>query len=46
MKNQYTGGNCLENGAWTVCRFKGGLAKKRGVGIFEGEGELIPQCTL
>ena len=34
MKNQYRGGNCLKRGAWTVCRFKGGLARKGGV--FEG----------
>ena len=31
--------------AWTVCRFKGGLARKGG-GVFEGEWGLIPQCTL
>ena len=24
MKNQYVGGNYLNMGAWTVCRFKGG----------------------
>ena len=29
-----------EKGAWTVCRFKGGLGKKQGGGVFE-EG-LIP----
>ena len=23
-------------GAWTVCRFKGGLGKKAGSGVFEG----------
>ena len=38
MKNQYRGGNCLKRRAWTVCRFKGGLARKRGGGVFEGEG--------
>ena len=46
MKNQYIGGDCLKRGAWTVCRFKRGLARKqkgRG-GIFEGE--LIPLYTL
>ena len=32
--------------AWTVCRFKGGLAKKEGEGVFEGAGGLIPQCAL
>ena len=32
MKNQYRGGDCLKRwGAWTVCRFKGGLGKKEGV---------------
>ena len=35
-KNQYIGGNCLKQagGAWTACRFKGGvgLKKKRGIG--------------
>ena len=41
-KNQYIyiGGNCLKMGAWTVFRFKGGIAKE------ESEGGLIPQCTL
>ena len=33
LKSQYSMGNCLRSGggegAWTVCRFKGGLAKKR-----------------
>ena len=32
--------------AWTICRFKGGLARKRGW-CFWGRGDgLIPQCTL
>ena len=31
MKNQYIWVNCLKKGAGTVCRFKGGLAKKRRV---------------
>ena len=47
MKNQYRGWDCLKRGggAWTVCRFiKGGLGKKEGGGVFEGE--LIPQCIL
>ena len=36
-KNQYRGGNCLKRGgAWTVCRFKGGMVRKRG-GVFEGD---------
>ena len=36
-KNQYIAGNLLERGAWTVCRFKGGLEKKRRV-VFLREG--------
>ena len=35
-KNQYIGENCLKWGVWTVCRFKGRLVKKEGVGVFEG----------
>ena len=31
-------------GAWTVCRFKMGLGKKDGEGVFDGG--LKPQCTL
>ena len=32
QENKYTGGELLKKGeAWTVCRFKWGLAKKRGV---------------
>ena len=42
-KNQYRGG-IAQKGAWTVCRFKGGLGKKEGGGVFEGG--LTPQCTL
>ena len=39
MKPVYREGNCLKGGgAWTVCRFKTGLDKKRGSGIFEGKG--------
>ena len=37
-KNQYRGENCLRmRGGWTVCQFKGGLARKRGGagGVFE-----------
>ena len=36
MKNQYRGGDCLKKGGggWTVCRFKGGLGKKEGGGVF------------
>ena len=29
-KNQYREGDCLKRGVWTVCQFKGGLARKRG----------------
>ena len=38
-------GDYLKRGAWTVCKFKGGLGKKEGGGVFE-RGELIPRCTL
>ena len=27
-----------KKGAWTVCQFDGGLCKKEGGGVFEGEG--------
>ena len=30
LKNQYIRGKCLKSWPWTVCRFKGGVAKKRG----------------
>ena len=43
-KNQYRGDELPKKGAWTVCRFKGGLGKKDGGGVFEGG--LIPQCIL
>ena len=34
-------------GAWTLCQFKGGLARKRGGGVFEREGRLdIPIHTM
>ena len=29
-------GDCLKNGAWKVCRFKGGLGGKERGGVFEG----------
>ena len=29
-------GNCLKRGAWTVCKFKGGLDKKERGGVFKG----------
>ena len=44
QKNQYIEGNCLKRGAWTVCRFKEGLAKKRGVGFFRGGGGWYPNA--
>ena len=45
-KNRYRGGgDCLKDdgggvggGPWTVCRFKGGLGKEEGCGVFEGGG--------
>ena len=37
MKNQYKGRNCLEIGAWTVCQFKGGFARKRGLVFLKGD---------
>ena len=46
-KTQFLGGgilqktNCLKRGAWTlkgVCRFKGGSARKRGMGFLGGGG--------
>ena len=59
QKNNIEGrlGDCLKRGAWTVCRFKGGLGKKEGVGVFEGgwypnvcyecdsEDKLVVTCT-
>ena len=30
-KNHIEEGDCLKRGTWTVFRFKGGLARKRGV---------------
>ena len=35
-KNQYIEENFLKSGAWTVCKFNVGLAKKEG-GVFEGD---------
>ena len=35
-KNRYRGEDCLNTGAWTVCRFKGGLGKKKGVVFLTG----------
>ena len=35
-KKQYTGRDCLERVAWTVCRFKRGLGEKEKGGDFEG----------
>ena len=36
----------LKKGAWSVCRFKEGLGKKEGDGVFERGGGWYPQCTL
>ena len=37
LKNQYVGGDCLKRGgAWTVCWFKGGLARKKGLCFWRG----------
>ena len=33
-KKQYIGGTCLKKGAWTVCRFKRGLAEKEEGAVF------------
>ena len=41
IKKQYIGGNCLKRRAWTVCKFKGGLLKKRGV-MFSKGGSWYP----
>ena len=41
MKSWYRGVDCLKNGAWTVCRFKGGgwggggAWEERGGSVFE-----------
>ena len=49
MKNRYREGDRLKRrrrgGAWIFWRFKGGLGKKKGSGVFKGGG-LINQCTL
>ena len=42
-ENQYIGENCLKRGAWSVCRFKGGLAKKREVVFLRGSWYLNAQ---
>ena len=39
MKNRYIWGNFLKWGggvAWSICRFRGWLGKKKGDGGFEG----------
>ena len=40
MKNQCRGGGggAEKGGAWTVCKFKGGIGKKEEGDIFEGQG--------
>ena len=38
-ENQYRGWDCLKReGAWTVCRFKGGFGKKEAGGVCEEGG--------
>ena len=38
-KNQYRGGgDCVKGKVWTVCQFKGGLARKKGMVLLRGEG--------
>ena len=45
-KNQYREGDCLKRGVWTVCQFKGGLARKRGW-YFSGREEVdAPMHTM
>ena len=36
-------GDCLKKGAWTVWRFKGGLVRKRGRGVFK-KGSWCPNA--
>ena len=44
-KKQYIGG-LSKKGAWTVCRFKGGgLGKKEGGSVFEGEVDIPMHTT-
>ena len=44
MKNQCIEGDCLKRGAWTVCRFKRGLSKKKEA-VFLGGGDT-PMHTM
>ena len=44
MKKQYIGGNYLNSGAWTVCRFKKGLDEKEGVVFLKGEIDMVKIC--
>ena len=52
MKNQYRGGGLpkkggwVGGGAWIVCRFKGGLARKRGVVFLRGVDILMHTMYL
>ena len=45
MKNRCRAEITHKGGTWTVRKFKGGLGKKEGSGVFEGGG-LIFRCTL
>ena len=43
-KKQYIGENCIKRGTWTICRLKGGLAKKEGVVFLRGKGGWYPNA--
>ena len=43
---QYRGGDCLKKGAWTVCRFKEALARKRGWCFRGGGGGDTPMHIM
>ena len=45
QKTNTVGGLPKKGGAWTVCRFKGGIGKKEGNGAFEG-GVDTPMHTM
>ena len=45
-KNQYREGDCLKRGAWTVCWFKGVLARKSGWCFWGGGGGDNPMHTM
>ena len=39
-------GKLHKKGSLDSLQIEGGLGKKGGGGVFEGEGRLIPQCTM